>query len=294
MLAVRRRWVGVGRHRRVRGHRPRSPRSTRPDATWVDALPTLFGAAAARRGAPVAPAPSATPTPAAAAEPGRTGASTGAASCWPVWPPARAPSSPAGSATGCAAASRWPRPGTPSCCRRRPRRRRRSGRDAEVGVAGVGPYLTPNGELLPDRHGARRAAGGAGELAAAGARHGRPRAARSPTTTCSPGRWSSASSPWPASPTRWAATSSATPAGWAPRSPTCSARRASQPGADAAGRAARSTAGPCGTPTSVVLDGRDALLAVGMNGEPLPVDARLPGPARGARALRLRLGHASG
>jgi DMSO/TMAO reductase YedYZ molybdopterin-dependent catalytic subunit len=32
----------------------------------------------------------------------------------------------------------------------------------------------------------------------------------------------------------------------------------------------------CGTPTSVLLDGRDALLAVGMNGEPLPVTHGFP------------------
>lgn len=32
----------------------------------------------------------------------------------------------------------------------------------------------------------------------------------------------------------------------------------------------------CGTPTSVVLDGRDALLAIGMNGEPLPVSHGFP------------------
>ncbi|NUT37457.1 MAG: sulfite oxidase, partial [Hamadaea sp.] len=32
----------------------------------------------------------------------------------------------------------------------------------------------------------------------------------------------------------------------------------------------------CGTPTSVLTDGRDALLAVGMNGEPLPVDHGFP------------------
>ena len=32
----------------------------------------------------------------------------------------------------------------------------------------------------------------------------------------------------------------------------------------------------CGTPTAVVLDGRDALLAVGMNGEPLPVSHGFP------------------
>ena len=32
----------------------------------------------------------------------------------------------------------------------------------------------------------------------------------------------------------------------------------------------------CGTPTSVLRDGRDAMLAVGMNGEPLPVEHGFP------------------
>ena len=41
-------------------------------------------------------------------------------------------------------------------------------------------------------------------------------------------------------------------------------------------------------PAGRLRDGRDAMLAVGMNGEPLPRDARLPGPAGRARALRLR------
>ena len=45
-----------------------------------------------------------------------------------------------------------------------------------------------------------------------------------------------------------------------------------------------------GSPTAVVMDGRDAMLAVGMNGEPLPIAARLPGPDGRARAVRLRLG----
>ena len=31
-----------------------------------------------------------------------------------------------------------------------------------------------------------------------------------------------------------------------------------------------------GTPTAVVMDGRDALLAVGMNGEPLPAEHGFP------------------
>jgi len=39
----------------------------------------------------------------------------------------------------------------------------------------------------------------------------------------------------------------------------------------------RSTDGwTCGTPTQVVMDGRDALLAIGMNGEPLPLDHGFP------------------
>ena len=39
------------------------------------------------------------------------------------------------------------------------------------------------------------------------------------------------------------------------------------------------------------LDGRTALVAYAMNGEPLPGPARVPGSARGGRPLRLRLGH---
>ncbi|WP_043513469.1 MULTISPECIES: molybdopterin-dependent oxidoreductase [unclassified Actinoplanes] len=47
------------------------------------------------------------------------------------------------------------------------------------------------------------------------------------------------------------------------------------PGADQAVQ--RSTDGwTCGTPTAVLRDGRDALLAIGMNGEPLPVDHGFP------------------
>ena len=46
-----------------------------------------------------------------------------------------------------------------------------------------------------------------------------------------------------------------------------------------------------GFPTEVALDGRPAMVAVAMNGEPLPGRARLPGPAGRARPLRLRVGH---
>ena len=45
-----------------------------------------------------------------------------------------------------------------------------------------------------------------------------------------------------------------------------------------------------GAPTAVVMDGRDAMIAVGMNGEPLPDRARLPGADRRARPVRLRVG----
>lgn len=48
-----------------------------------------------------------------------------------------------------------------------------------------------------------------------------------------------------------------------------------QPGADQV--VSRSADGwTCGTPTSVLTDGRDALLAVGMNGEPLPITHGFP------------------
>ena len=50
----------------------------------------------------------------------------------------------------------------------------------------------------------------------------------------------------------------------------------------------------CGTPVAALLDGRDALLAVGMNGEPLPIRARLPRAHGRARPLRLRQRHEVG
>ena len=45
-----------------------------------------------------------------------------------------------------------------------------------------------------------------------------------------------------------------------------------------------------GTPLSVVLDGRDALVAVAMNGTALPAGARVPGPAGRAGPVRVRVG----
>ena len=45
-----------------------------------------------------------------------------------------------------------------------------------------------------------------------------------------------------------------------------------------------------GFPTELALDGRNALLAVAMNGQPLPCCARVPCAARGTRPVRLRVG----
>ena len=46
----------------------------------------------------------------------------------------------------------------------------------------------------------------------------------------------------------------------------------------------------CGTPVQTVLDGRDALLAVAMNGQPLPVEHGFPVPHGGAGPVRVRVG----
>ena len=50
-----------------------------------------------------------------------------------------------------------------------------------------------------------------------------------------------------------------------------------------------------GTPLTALTDpDRMALLAVGMNGEPLPIEHGYPGPDGRARPVRLRLGHQVG
>ena len=46
-----------------------------------------------------------------------------------------------------------------------------------------------------------------------------------------------------------------------------------------------------GTPIAVVMDGRDAMLAVGMNGEPLPLEHGFPVRLVVPGSLRLRVGH---
>ena len=50
------------------------------------------------------------------------------------------------------------------------------------------------------------------------------------------------------------------------------------------------TASPIGTPTAVALDGRDAMLAVAMNGEPLPIEHGFPVRMVVPGSLRLRVG----
>ena len=45
-----------------------------------------------------------------------------------------------------------------------------------------------------------------------------------------------------------------------------------------------------GTPVEAVLDGRQAMLAVAMNGQTLPVEHGFPVPDAGSRPVRVRLG----
>ena len=54
--------------------------------------------------------------------------------------------------------------------------------------------------------------------------------------------------------------------------------------------ATRSTTSRPASRPQVGLDGRTAMVAVAMNGEPLPAEPRLPGPPRRRRAVRLRVG----
>ena len=49
-----------------------------------------------------------------------------------------------------------------------------------------------------------------------------------------------------------------------------------------------------GTPVEALTDGRDALLAVGLNGQPLPIEHGYPARLRSTRALRVRVGHQVG
>ena len=70
---------------------------------------------------------------------------------------------------------------------------------------------------------------------------------------------------------------------------TCSRRPGVQPGADAVMQTSQD-GWTCGTPLAALTDDRNAMLAIAMNGEPLPDRARLPGADGRARPLRLRLG----
>jgi hypothetical protein len=46
-----------------------------------------------------------------------------------------------------------------------------------------------------------------------------------------------------------------------------------------------------GTPTAALRDGRDAMLAIAMNGEPLPVEHGVPGPHGRSGPVRVRVRH---
>ena len=146
---------------------------------------------------------------------------------------------------------------------------------ADLGVPGITPFVTPNRRLLPGRHGDRGAAGASGRLAAADRRHGRP--ARHPQLRGPAVAAAGRAGPHPRVRVqqRRRATWRATPAGWASRWRTSLHEAGVHRGADQL--VSRSVDGfTAGTPVSAVLDGRDAMVAVGMNGEPLPVAHGFP------------------
>ncbi len=111
-----------------------------------------------------------------------------------------------------------------------------------------------------------------------------------PTTSCWPCPRSRCPSPCRASPTRSAATWWATPVWQGVPLPDLLERAGVRPGGEQI--VGRSLDGfTAGFPTAPALDGRVALVAVGMNGEPLPGQPRLPGPPGRRGALRVRVGH---
>ena len=67
-----------------------------------------------------------------------------------------------------------------------------------------------------------------------------------------------------------------------------------QAGADAGGQPLDRRLDVRNPDVEVIMDGRDAMLAIAMNGEPLPARARVPGTDRRARPLRVRVGHQVG
>ncbi len=133
----------------------------------------------------------------------------------------------------------------------------------------------PERRLLPDRHphpgapGRSRPAGRCGSPGWSTAR------SSSASTSCSPWTGSASTSPCRACRTRSAATWSATPCGPASRSPTSSTSPAPDPAASQiVGRAVDGWT--AGFPTELATDGRPAMVAVAMNGEPLPVKHGFP------------------
>ena len=272
MLAVRRRWVawaGIGLFAAI----GLLAALTRPDATWVDAFPTLFGAAAAlavllwllalgdadAHDAVEAGRPTGVDRRRFLLAGLATGAGALVAGGVGYWLRERFQVGEARDAL----VLPTPTSGAPPV-----------GPDAEVGVPGVGPYLTPNGSFyridtallvpqVPPSTWRLRVHGMVDhelhltydDLLA------RPMVERIVTLACvsnevggdlvGNARWLGA--------------------------PLADLLREAGVQAGATQLVSRSVDGfTAGTPTSVVLDGRDALVAVGMNGEPLPVAHGFP------------------
>ena len=157
-------------------------------------------------------------------------------------------------------------------------------------VPGLSPYVTPNDDFyridtaLELR---RRSIVDSWRLAC---REWSTSRSRSATTSCSRLPRRSGSSPCSVSPTKSAGPSSATRCGRASRSTCCSIGPASRRRAtQIVGRSVdRWTAG---FPTELVRDGRVAMVAYAMNGQPLPVAHGFPARLDRRRPVRVRLGH---
>ena len=175
---------------------------------------------------------------------------------------------------GPAAAATWRR--AAGCCGSRGSRRPRLPAGVRVGLTGITPWMTPLTDVLPDPHRDR----GAGD-----------RARR--TGACASTAWSTARS---CSPTgslldraphrgldhaQLRLQRGRRPADRQrlverrPRSPTCSREAGVQDGADAVLQTS-DDGWTCGTPLSALTDDRDAMLAVAMNGQPLPIEHGFP------------------
>ena len=129
--------------------------------------------------------------------------------------------------------------------------------------------------LLPDRHRTVRAAGDRGDVALEGARAGRPRA-RARLRRAAPSTLDRARRDAHVRVERSRRrSSSATRSGWASRSPTSSSEAGVQSGADQL-KSTSFDGWTSGTPVAAIMDGRDAMLAFAMNGEPLPIEHGFP------------------